>query len=177
MDYYNLIYANNTVSSLTFEPITKMVTYTFTDLTGAAQYFRLQVNKMVSNTTDDLICDTTSYTTSGTLVCNLTGLDGDFVAKGYISRSPERLDKVLNFFINIMNTLNKSPYVLLFFIGIIITLTFGAMAVSKGNPSTTMAGFMIAWTGTKLFGFNPFSWVIVVLVDLLAYWIVNEVQT
>ena len=50
-----------------------------------------------------------------------------------------------------------------------------ALAVSRGNPSTTMAGFMIAWTSAKLMAINPFGWVIVVLVDLLAFWIMNEV--
>jgi hypothetical protein len=177
LDYYNLIYANNTISSLSFDPTTKIVTYTFTDLNGAANYFRLAVNKVMSNVTADIICDTTSFTTSGTLICNMTGYDGDFVAKGYISRSPERIDKILSFFINALNTLNKSPYVLLFFIGWILTLTFGALSVSRGNPSTTMGGFLIAWISAKLMMFNPFGWVIVTLVSLLAFWIMWEVGT
>ena len=175
LDYYNLIYANNTVSSLVYNPDTKIVTYTFTDLTGAAHYFRLLVNKVVQNSTTQTICDTTSFTTSGTLICDMTTNDGDFIAKGYISRSPEILDKVLSFFINTLNTLEKSPYVLLFFIGWIITITFGALAVSRGNPSTVLGGFMIAWTSAKLMGINPFNWVIVVLVNLLAYWIMSEI--
>ena len=176
-DSYNSIYANNTNSTLTFDPVTKIVTYTFMDLVGTAHYFKLVVDKMSYNTTTDNICNLISYTTSGVLTCNMTNYDGDFVAKGYISRSPDRPDKVLSFFINALNTLQNSPYALLFLIGWLITITFGAMAVSRGNPATTLAGFMIAWTSAKFMQFNPFSWVVIVLVDLLGWWLISEIGT
>jgi len=173
-DYY-ATYSNNTRSTLTFNPTNKMVNYTFLDVLGTAHYFKLVVDKSVNNLSQQNICNVISYTTSGVLFCNVTNYDGDFIARGYISRSPDRPDITLSFFINALNTLQNSPYVLLFFLGWIITITMAALAVSRGNPSTTMAGFMIAWTSAKLMAINPFGWVIVVLVDLLAFWIMNEV--
>jgi hypothetical protein len=176
-DYYNSIYANNTNSSITFDPNTKIVTYNFQDLLGTAHYFKLVVSKMSYNASENIICNVVSYTTSGNLTCDMSNSDGDFVANGYISRSPERPDAVLSFVIDILKNAQTSPYIVFFLIGWILTITLGSLAISKGNPSTTMFGFMAAWTSSKLMMFNPFSWVIIVLVDLLAVWIIYEVAT
>jgi hypothetical protein len=73
--------------------------------------------------------------------------------------------------------MQSNPYMLLFLIGWIITLVMGAMVVSRGNPSTVIGGFILAWISSKLMFFNPFSWVIVVLVTALAIWIMSEVGT
>lgn len=96
------IYATNIASSLSYNSTTKMVTYIFTDLTGLATYFRLEVTKLNYNQTGTTICNITSYTTSGSITCNLTSYTGDFTAKTYISRSPELLDKIINILQNAM---------------------------------------------------------------------------
>lgn len=176
-DAYYGTYAQNILSNISFDINSKIVTYTFSDLTGLANYFRFEVSQTSYNATTKQICNVYAYSTSGTLICNVTGYDGDFIAKGYISRSPEILDKVLVFVINILNTVQTSPYIVLFLIGWIITITFGALAVSRGNPSTTLAGFIISWTSSKLMAFNPFSWVVIALVDLLCVWVIYEVNT
>ena len=129
----------------------------------------------MSNTTINTICDVKAYTSSGTLVCDMTNNEGNFLATGYISRSPERVDTMLNFVISTLQTMQSNPYMLLFLIGWIITCVMGAMVVSRGNPSTVMGGFILAWISSKLMFFNPFSWVIVVLVTGLAVWIMSEV--
>jgi len=92
--YYN-IYATNIASNLTYDRTSKMVTYRFVDLTGLANYFRLQVDKINYNQTGATICNNNSYTTVGEITCNLTGYEGDFKATSYISRSPEKIDEII----------------------------------------------------------------------------------
>lgn len=174
--YYDT-YANGTLSNITFDAGAKTATYSFIDITGLAHYFRFVVTKVSYNSTTATICDSSVYSSSGSIVCNLTGYSGDFMAKGYISRSPEMLDKVLAFVIDIFKNASTSPYLVLFLIAWLLTISMGSLAISRGNPSTVLFAFMLAWTSAKLFMFNPFSWIIVVLVDLLVGWVAYEIGT
>ncbi|GAH14410.1 unnamed protein product, partial [marine sediment metagenome] len=88
--YYDQ-FSSSVSHSLRYSDVEKSVTFTFPDLTGLAQYFRLTVNEIKYNQTGDLICNISLYTTSGSISCNMTarGYDeGDFKAVGYVSRSP-----------------------------------------------------------------------------------------
>lgn len=172
--YYDY-FSNSTISSLDYNSDTKIVTYTFLDLTGLAQYFRLSVEQINLNATQKTVCDTYSYSSSGTITCNVTGYSGDFIARGYISRSPERLDAVLSFVIgDLIETLGKLSLLISFII--IITITIAGGMVTKGNPNGFLFGFLLSWIGTKLMTILPFSWVVVSVVGLLDLILIIEVN-
>ena len=162
----NDIYAENVYSNLSFNPATYMVTYTFIDVTGLAHYFRLDVNKISFNgTVGETICNTQSFSSAGTLTCNVTGYSGDFFANGYISRSPEKIDKVLSFFIS--DALSQLGLMgILLNVIIIVTVVFVFAAMSKGNPAviTFMVGVTILLL--KIGQLFPFSWVVVVSLEV-----------
>jgi hypothetical protein len=44
-----------------------------------------------------------------------------------------------------------------------------------GEDAQDFDDYTVAWVGTKLMGWNPFNWVVIVLVALLAYWIMDAV--
>ena len=71
--------------NLTFNDITNMVTFKYVS-NGSTTQGRLEVyqeNYSVSNT---LICNETSPLSTATLNCNLTGYEGNFIARGYITK-------------------------------------------------------------------------------------------
>lgn len=82
--------------SLTYNNDTKIITYTWSDSTGATQYGRLVVDKIDMSTTTN-VCDVNSSSTAGTLTCNVSAYDvADLSASAYISQSPEQLvDKLI----------------------------------------------------------------------------------
>jgi len=163
---YNSYFANNTLSNLSFNPDTKIVTYTFVDITGLANYFRLEVRQSNMNTTTGrIICDSPSYSSSGRLTCNVTGYDGNFFARGYISRSPEKLDQVISF---VINTIQENLGIMgaLFSLGVIITVVFAFGTVSRGNPSAILMGLGLSLLILKLMTFLPLGWITLSVIEL-----------
>jgi len=172
---YGDTYASNVVSNLSFNPNNKIVTYTFLDITGLAHYFRLEVNKVsLNNTQGSSICDSTTYSSFGTMTCNVTGYSGDFFAKGYISRSPEKLDKILSFIVN-TDVINNLGYMGLFLnFAILIVVVVAGAVISKGSPTVIVFMLGIAILALKLFGIFPFTWIVVSSLELLIiYFIIN----
>lgn len=88
---YSEAFAGNVLYNLTFDDATDQFIFTYVDVTGLAQYARMVVERQTYNVTRDVICDTSLYSSSGTISCNLSGQNGDFVATTYISRSPEKI--------------------------------------------------------------------------------------
>jgi hypothetical protein len=176
-DYYNSAYASNVYSNLSFNPTTNMVTYTFVDITGLANYFRLLVTQSSYNqTTSATICNLYSYSSAGTMSCNVTGYMGDFSAIGYISRSPEKIDKIIGFFIS--DALHILGLLGIFLnIAIIITVVLAVAATTKGNPSAII--FMLGLTIVllKIGGLFPFSWAVVVPIELAIVWAIMKSKT
>jgi hypothetical protein len=170
---YNDYFASGILSNLDYDPTTKLVTYTFYDTTGLANYFRLVVTKTNLNETIKTICDTYSYTSSGTLTCNMTGFDGDFFAKTYISRSPEEVDKYISFIINILVGGNRqvSLAIMLMNFAIILTLLIGAATMSRGNPTVILFVLGMSILGLKMTTLLPYSWGIVTLLCLLIFFV------
>jgi len=75
----------NIVSSLTYNKTSKIVTFSYVDTTGSTTLGRLLVIKQSnSNSTYNVICNTTSTQSSATITCNMTGYDGTYIAYGYI---------------------------------------------------------------------------------------------
>ncbi|KKM78882.1 hypothetical protein LCGC14_1355520 [marine sediment metagenome] len=89
----------NFQSVLTFNETNEIVTYTYLDTSGEINFARLVVSNINQSTSDTTICDVTSTQSSATILCNVTGFDGQFKATSTVSRSPDVIDKVLIFVI------------------------------------------------------------------------------
>ena len=167
-------YGLNIYSNLSFDPATKIVTYSFFDITGLANYFRLVVSKMsYNNTAGATLCDVYSYSSAGTLTCNLTGYSGDFIAKTYISRSPELLDKILTPFIS--EAYEELGLLGIFLnIAIIITVVLSTAAVSRGSPAAIVFMLGITILLLKIGGLFPFSWLVVTPIELILVWLLMK---
>jgi hypothetical protein len=172
--YYDT-YATNIYSNLSFDRTTKVVSYSFLDVTGLAQYFRLLVTKTVVNgSVEPTICDSYSYTSSGTINCNLTGYDGGFKAYSYISRSPEKIDKFLTDLIS-DNGLGLMGVFLTF--AILVTAVIGAATVSRGSPTTVLVTLGAAILLLKMVTIFPFNWTIVSLMEVVLIFFVMKTKT
>ncbi len=159
--YYD-VYAVNIAYTLKYNDTNTLVTYSFNDLTGLAQNFRLKVNKIEYNQTGSNVCDKLLYTTVGELTCNMTGQKGDFSATGYVSRSPERIVDVINF---IISTLKDALGVLGILASLLIIITIGL--VGYWNPTVGVVLICFAILMMKLLGFVAFGWTSVVLIIIL----------
>ena len=177
-DAYTGNIAGSITSSTSFNQTTKIFTYSFIDLTSTANYFRLVVTKgSVNKTAGETVCDSKYYGIAGSITCNLSAYDnGEFTAKTYISRSPEKLDEVVNILISSL-TSKLGLMIIVFCIGWIITITVATASVSRGNPTTTIIGFVLSIISAKLMGLFPFSWVVVTLISLLGLWVAKEIDT
>lgn len=173
---YGDYYADNILSNLSFDRDTEILTYSFIDITGLANYFRLEVTQSNLNSAGTLICNSTSYSSAGTLTCNMTGYEGDFTAKAYISRSPEKLDQILGFVIDEDVIENLGITGLLIVMILIITIVIASAVVSGGNPSVILFMLGISLLGTKLIGILPFSWVVVVTMEVLIIYMIYKLK-
>jgi hypothetical protein len=166
-DNFTTYYAANILSNISFNPANKIVSYQFVDISGLANYFRLTVQKTsVNNTAGALVCDTSTFSTFGTLSCNATGFEGDFIARGFISRSPEVPDKYISFYINASIIQGLGLMAIVLNIIIILTAIVASGVVSGGNPSAMffMTGAVILLL--KISSIFIFSWTIVALIEL-----------
>lgn len=175
--YYN-VYSENVASNISFNRTSKIVTYSFIDTTGLAQYFRLLVKRTsLNDTAGPTICNTFAYTSAGSLTCNVSAYsEGDFYAYGFISRSPEKLDKVFSFLVS-DNIDDLGEMGIFLNLAIIITLAIGAAVMSKGNPSTVIAVMAVAILFLKIANLFPFSWIVVSSLEALMIYILIKTKT
>jgi len=161
--YYDS-FATNIAYNLTFNPATSMFTFDFIDLTGLANYFRLQVNKIEYNQTGALICNNFSYANSGTLICNVTGYEGNFMASAYVSRSPEKLIETIYGLINALKDIIGANEGLLFtFILVFLVALIGAWNPIVGIILATSTFFL-----SFIMGFVSVSYTTIILIFILA---------
>lgn len=174
--YYD-VYAQNILSSLTYNKTSKIVTYEFIDTTGLANYFRLEVKKVQYNQTGAIICNSQLFSPSGTLTCNMTAYSGEFVATGYISRSPERTDQILNFLTDdsVISDLGLTGIFLV--MAFIIVIVFGAAVVTSGSPSGILFGLGVGMLLLKLSTLFPFTWTVVISIEVLIALIIWKVKS
>ena len=173
---YEDTYARNIFSNISFDINTKIVTYDFIDITGLAQYFRLRVTQGFYNGTGNEICNQQMFSSSGSMTCNVTGYEGNFVAVGTVSRSPELIDQILEF---VLGTLRDSLGLMAIIISfaIILTITIAGAVLSGGNPSMVLGGFGLGLLATKLMTLLPFSWGLVALFELVILIIMGWLKT
>lgn len=162
---YNDLYAENVYSNLTYNHTSGIVTYNFLDITGLANYFRLEVSQLYLNDSTNRICNEFSYSSSGTLTCNVSSYNGDFIARTFISRSPEKLDQILTI---IKSEIKESLGMLAVFISLIliVSITAAGVVISGGQPSVILFMFGISILATKLMTIFPLSWGVVSLIEL-----------
>lgn len=169
-------YARNIYSNISFDLDTKIVSYEFIDITGLAQYFRLKVTQGFYNGTGVEICNQQVFSSSGSMTCNVTGYEGNFVAVGTVSRSPELIDQILEF---VSGSLKDTLGLMAIFISfaIILTITIAGAVLSGGNPSMVLGGFGLGILATKLMTLLPFSWGLVALIELFILIIMGWLKT
>lgn len=149
---YEENFAEDIASNLDWNKESKIITYSFVDTTGLATYFRLEVKQG-----ENVICDKKAHAISGVMTCDVSNYTGEFFAKTYISRSPEKLDKIKNF---ILEPIQKIGIVGL--IGLIILLgsiVFVTAKKTDGNPSSILLSLGVSILIFKLTRFWPFGWV------------------
>lgn len=174
--YYD-IYAQNILSSLTYDQDSKIVTYEFIDTTGLANYFRLEVNKVQYNKTSVQVCNSQLYSPAGTIICNLTGYEGEYVATGYVSRSPEKIDEILNFLVD-DEVINSLGIIGIFIVIIlIIIIVFAGAIITKGSPSGVLSFLGIGILLLKLATLFPFTWTVVISIEVLILFFIGRIKS
>lgn len=174
--YYDL-YAVGIVSNLSYDSSTKIVTYTFQDTLGTANYFRLVVSKNAyGGIASASVCDQTLNSVAGEITCNLTGYSGDFSVRSYISRSPEKLDQIINIVIDELKA-SFGSLQLVFGLAILFTLVFAGAAVSGGNPTVIIFFFILGIVVPKIMSLSPFSWGFIALVILVSGMLMRRLMT
>jgi len=169
---YNDIYAEDVVYSLYFNETTDLVNAVFSDTTGTANYFRFEVNRVSLNNTNLNICDQTLYTTSGAMVCNMSGLTGNYEATLVISRSPEKVIDFIQFIVGgLQDALGAT--------GLIVSLLFLIVIVFSGlrNPVIAVALVPVALTCLKLVDLLPISWLWIASIAVLALLLIGRLKT
>jgi len=170
--YYDY-FATNIAYNLTYNDDTKLVTFIFNDLTGLAQYFRLEVLQTKYNETSATVCDKTLYTTAGTLTCNLTDYEGQFTAKAYVSRIPEKFVDYINFAISTIKEILGRPLSLFITLILIVTIAL----IGAWNPAVGVALIAFSILMMTIVGFTPFSYATVVAVMIIALVLIIKMRT
>lgn len=167
--YYD-VFATDVSYTLLYNETTQMVTYTFSDLTGLAQYFALDVYETKYDVNSELViepdgtyCNKTLASVTGTLTCNMTNYtSGDFTATGYISRSPPLVIELIYITIS---SLKDTLGLLGIFISFVIIVVVGLAGI--WNPAVGVALTAVAILLMKIIGFMAFSYTTVILIVIL----------
>ena len=173
--YYET-FVQNIVSTLGYNKTSKIITYSFVDTTGLANYFRLKVQRVMLNETKDVICNSQSFSTAGTLTCNLTGKSGEFKATTYVSRSPELIDKVLSVITDddVLESLGLMGIFLV--MALLITIVFAAAIIGRGSPSVVLWALAASIVLLKLAHLFPFTWAVVITLEVIIFFLISQVK-
>lgn len=161
-------FATNVAYTLDYNATSKIITFSFNDLTGLAQYFKLDVNYVQYNQSGGSICSETLYATAGTIYCNVSGKTGNIKATGYIARSPEKIvDYILITLSEFAETLGQNG--LLFSLFMLITLALvGVWNPVVGIVLTITALFLLNLMGMASIGLTTIS--IILIFGVIIIW-------
>lgn len=171
-DFYEY-FAQNIEYDLDYNLTSKLVTLTFLDTLGTAQYWRLWVYQSnYANDTLITICDEKSYSVSGTLNCNFTGYRGDIITKVYISRSPEKLVEIITF-------LNQTASDILGLTGILASIILIVVITLTGtrNPIVALLLLPFSLIALKFIGLLPLDWLWIGGISVFILWIISKINT
>jgi len=171
--YYD-IFAQNVAYTLAYNDTTGLVTYSFSDLTGLAQYFKLDVVKTSYKDAGEIVCNKTLYSTAGTLICNMTAINqtGDYKATGYISRSPSLIVDFIRF---VIGTIKDTLGLLGVFVSMLIIITLAL--VGTWNPAVGVILIAFAILMMKILSFVAFSFTTVMLIVIMAIILVVKMKS
>lgn len=159
--YYD-VYATNIAYTLSYNSTSNVFTYTYVDLTGLAQYARLQVNQIKYNETGFTVCNESLYSATGTLECNVSSYTGQFSARAYISRSPEKLVDILNAVVNVLKDILGGEGILLSAL-----LIFTVAAAGLWNPVAGVVLATLAFLASIWLGFVTLSYTSLILIIIV----------
>jgi len=138
--------------TLVFNATSKIVTFTYEDLTGNLTLAQLKVQKVNAGTLDTVICNVTATTQSGILTCDLS-LEGGgtFIAQAFIQRSPSALAKAIQFVITeAIDIFGTTGLFLAWFI-ILAAAMIGIWNPTVGIIITNLAVIMVNLIGLATF--------------------------
>jgi len=159
---YSDMYGGDVDYSWDYNTTSNIVTYTFADTRGTSTYSRLQVNIIKYNQSSLMVCNTSLYDTSGAIECNLSGYTGEFLAKAYVSRSPESLISAWRHIIESLREIFGSEGVLL---GLLLIITVGFVGIH--SPVIGITLLTIGMLALQLIGIVSFTFGVIIL---LAGW-------
>jgi len=140
----------NIQTSLTFNSTSKIVIFSYIDITGATSSGRLLVEKRSSsNYTTTTICDSTINLPSATMTCNVSDYSGTIYALGYMGSENSNL---ITFIINTAKEIFGREGL---FMGWFIILV-GGMAF-LWNPTAGIVGINVSIWFVSLLGLISFS--------------------
>jgi len=140
-DYYSIF---DVESSLEFDEDNSRFIFIWNDPEQITSEMRLEVYKMAGNQ-DILICNDTSESYTGVMVCSIGNYTGDFYAKAYRSASPEKIFKTLFY---TLRTGVESTFGL--FLSVILALVTGLIGIF--SPTIAIIMLIVGMLPALLFG-------------------------
>ncbi len=143
---FDTAFASNVLYNLSYNDVTKIVTFDFIDTTGLATYFRMIVYKGFTNQSSTKIYDNKVYSSSGSMTFNASNYtSGDFTVETYISKSPEEFIDFITFVMDeVVETLGITGLFVAFIL--LLVVIFGL----SFKPSMLVMAVPLALTVFKL---------------------------
>lgn len=138
-------------ATLFFNDTTNIVTYTYDDTSGNFTSARLLVQQVKFDRDFITICDVNSTAAIGILSCNLTTLDGTFVAQAFNSRSPETLSIAISFIISTVKDIFGNTGLILAWFIILTTAMTGIWNPTVGIIAVDVAVIFVNLLGLAVF--------------------------
>lgn len=160
----------NLDATLFFNATTKIVSFTYSDTSGNFTLAALSVELVNYNTLNTVLCAVNSTSSSGVLICDLTGEEGTFIAQGFISRSPGVLAKAIQFLISGNVDLFGTTGLFLAWFLILAAAMTGIWNPTVGVIATNMAVILVNLIGIAtfspifIFGMIGVSLIVVILI-------------
>lgn len=171
-DGYLDTFAGSVNYNLSFDSNTSFVTLNYVDTTGLAQYVRLDVSKVNLNKTTFNICDTSLYSASGTISCNVSGYEGDFKATAYISRSPE---KIIDFIYFVIGTLADNIGLVGLFVSFLV-LCMVVVTLAYIDISAGIISIPFVLGALKIMNLLEVSWGVIVGIAVVCLWLGGKLR-
>jgi len=137
--------------NLSFNKDKEIVTYKYIDSSGGVTQGRLLVVLTNYSGSDVIICNLTSSLRSGTLSCNVSGYNGTFTATGFISKSPEIVEKIITFSIAVAKDIFGNTGLLMGWFIILVAAMTAIFNKIAGIWTTILAVVMVNMIGLITF--------------------------
>lgn len=157
---------NSTIlTSLAYNDTSKLVSFGYIDPSGSTNFGRLYVyQEGLQNSTSTTICDTNTTGSAATITCNMTGLTGTYIAKGYVIESTN-LQKLISFIITTARDVFGQTGV---FLGWIILLTVSMAMLFNPSVGIIVIDATIIFLGlTGLLIFSPVAYFAIIGISIL----------